>query len=981
MFPRPQRSSLFARGSRDQASECSLQVETLEPRMMLSTVQIFAAGSENTETMELQVDGTVVETWDDIGGNAGTGTFQTYTFDTPDTLTASQIRIALVNSVYEPANGIDENLRIDAIEIDGVRYQTEASDVFSTGTWKAADGITPGFRQDEFLHGDGYFQYADAPAGATTDIQINAGGADGRESFALQIDGQTVRTWDNIGTGIRTFNFAASGTVSADQVRVVFLNDRWDPANGIDYNLIVDDIKVGEDQFETEASEVFSTGTWTGADGISPGFGRGDTLHSDGYFQYASDTISVNGGNFSLESSQLTVSESDNNARLRIVRTGGSDGVVSIDYATINSTAIAGQDYQSRSGTLTFADGETFKDVFVPVIDDGNAESDEQFSFAIDNLVGDATLLAPRTATITIDDNDTIQGTGDGLLGEYFSSLNLTNRVATRVDATVAFDWATGRPLSAVGVDNFSVRWTGQIESRYTERYTFTTRSDDGVRLWVNDQLIIDQWNDHAATNHAGQIDLEAGVRYDIRMEYYERTGAAVAQLRWSSASQTQEVVPESQLYAATDPGPDLGDSLQAQTVLTGIVQPTSIDFSPDGRNMYISQKSGRVLVSRDGSSNPTTFVDISAQVNNVRDRGLLDIAIHPDFENNPYVYLLFTYDPPEVFDNVGDALAGPDQKGNRAGRLIRVTANAATNYTTAIAGSEVVLLGTNSTWGNFNAFANSTFDFDEPPAGIRSNGTNIQDFIASDSESHTVGAVEFGTDGSLFVSIGDGTSYNRVDPRTVRVQDIDNLSGKVLRIDPLTGEGLSDNPFFNGNADANRSKVYHYGLRNPFRLTVDPSTGQLFIGDVGWTQWEEVNTGPAGSNFGWPYYEGGNGTNLQTNQYRNLPEAQAFYASGQVATPAIYGLNHAADGINAIIMGDVYRGNAYPAEYQGNLFVNDLGQGIVRAVSFDSNGDIDQVRTFTTGAQIVVQIVQGPDGNLYYVDLNDNTIGRWVFV
>ena len=65
----------------------------------------------------------------------------------------------------------------------------------------------------------------------------------------------------------------------------------------------------------------------------------------------------------------------------------------------------------------------------------------------------------------------------------------------------------------------------------------------------------------------------------------------------------------------------------------------------------------------------------------------------------------------------------------------------------------------------------------------------------------------------------------------------------------------------------------------------------------------------------------------------------------------------------------------------KATLFVNDLGQGIVRAVSFDSNGDVDEVRTFTTGAQIVVQIVQGPDGNLYYVDLNDNTIGRWVFV
>ena len=101
------------------------------------------------------------------------------------------------------------------------------------------------------------------------------------------------------------------------------------------------------------------------------------------------------------------------------------------------------------------------------------------------------------------------------------------------------------------------------------------------------------------------------------------------------------------------------------------------------------------------------------------------------------------------------------------------------------------------------------------------------------------------------------------------------------MRIDPITGEGLSDNPFFNGNPDANRSKVYQYGLRNPFRMSVDPVSGQLYIGDVGWTQWEEINAGNAGDNFGWPYYEGGSGVSLRTNQYQNLPEAIAFYASG----------------------------------------------------------------------------------------------------
>ena len=218
------------------------------------------------------------------------------------------------------------------------------------------------------------------------------------------------------------------------------------------------------------------------------------------------------------------------------------------------------------------------------------------------------------------------------------------------------------------------------------------------------------------------------------------------------------------------------------------------------------------------------------------------------------------------------------------------------------------------------------------------------------------------------------------VDRRAVRVQDVDNLSGKVLRIDPITGQGLSDNPFATADLGENRSKVYQLGLRNPFRMSVDPDSGQLYTGDVGWTQWEEVNSGGPGANFGWPYYEGGSGDSLQTNGYRDLPEAQEFYASGAPVDAAIYALNHSQSGINAIILGAVYTGSAYPSEYQGDLFFNDLGQGIVRNISFDASGNVTIVRTFTTDAQIVVHIQEGPDGTLYYVDLNDGQVGRWVF-
>ena len=393
---------------------------------------------------------------------------------------------------------------------------------------------------------------------------------------------------------------------------------------------------------------------------------------------------------------------------------------------------------------------------------------------------------------------------------------------------------------------------------------------------------------------------------------------------------------------------------------------------------MLVSEQGGVVKLVENGAVRNTPFIDISSQVNGVRDRGLLDIAVHPNFENNPYVYLLFTYDPPEVFENTGEA--GPDGKNNRAARLIRVTADAANNYRTAVAGSEVVLLGKNSTWENFNGFANSTFNIDEPEAGVLPDGSYLQDFLNADSESHTIGSVEFGPDGALYVSNGDGAAYNRVDPRATRVQDIDSLSGKVLRINPITGRGLSDNPFFNGDANANRSKVYQYGLRNPFRMTVNPENGKIYVGDVGWTKWEEINSAGAGANFGWPYYEGGSGVNARTGGYDALPEAQAFYNSGGQAAPSLFALNHQADGINAIVMGDIYTGDAYPDRYKGDLFFGDLGQGIIRNISFDGSGNISSIDTFDIEDPYVVQIQEGPDDQLYYVNQLDGTVKRWTF-
>jgi hypothetical protein len=118
-----------------------------------------------------------------------------------------------------------------------------------------------------------------------------------------------------------------------------------------------------------------------------------------------------------------------------------------------------------------------------------------------------------------------------------------------------------------LGGDNFSVRWSGSVAPRYSEPYTFYTASDDGVRLWVNDQLLIDNWTNHSATENSGTITLQAGQKYALKLEYYERGGKAVAQLGWSSPSQAKEIIPQSQLYPPSASEPQ--SSNQSVTSLT----------------------------------------------------------------------------------------------------------------------------------------------------------------------------------------------------------------------------------------------------------------------------------------------------------------------------------------------------------------------------------------------------------------------------
>lgn len=430
---------------------------------------------------------------------------------------------------------------------------------------------------------------------------------------------------------------------------------------------------------------------------------------------------------------------------------------------------------------------------------------------------------------------------------------------------------------------------------------------------------------------------------------------------------------------------PNLPAGFSTQLVANNLNGVVAFDFAA-GNRIFVATKDGRVRVVVDGVVQPGVFANYSQLVNNQRDRGLLGIAVHPDFPGIPYVYLLMTYDPIELAGMSGPA--GRNGTGNRVARLIRLEADPANDFNAALgtnAGGvvvdptyETILLGSNSTFANIG-----------DPAGDRhtlfpscdDNGVPIVDCMPADEITHTIGTVKFGIDGSLYVSNGDGSgAVGGVNPYTIRSQNLDSLAGKILRIHPLTGEAYADNPWFDGDFQTNRSKVWNYGLRNPFRFTIDKNNGELWIGDVGWGLWEEINTG-SGKNFGWPCYEGALNFSAPQPAYDFEASCQALNAGGlasQITAP-VYAYDHSSGGAS-VQMGDFYNGPTWPANYQGMLFYSDINRRIIDFLEVDSNGNLIANHNFATNATGITQIQSGPDTNLYYSDIYGGEIRRIVY-
>lgn len=289
------------------------------------------------------------------------------------------------------------------------------------------------------------------------------------------------------------------------------------------------------------------------------------------------------------------------------------------------------------------------------------------------------------------------------------------------------------------------------------------------------------------------------------------------------------------------------------------------IRFDANGQ-MYVCEKGGKIwVVDTNGSVYSTPLLNISDEVGNWRDHGLLGFALDPNFLSNGFFYVSYAVDRHYLM-NYGTPNYNPasnDYFKATIARVVRYKADAATNFSSIVPGSRLILIGEN-----------------------KKSGIPILHI------SHSVGQLQFGTDGSLLVSTGDGASYNGLDTGihhqsywqmalndsiiredenigAFRSQYIHSLNGKILRIDPTSGNGLPSNPFYDPlNPRSAASRTWASGFRNPYRMVVKPGSGSMditegkpgviYLGDVGWNNWEEFNICKApGQNFGWPIYEG----------------------------------------------------------------------------------------------------------------------------
>ncbi len=408
-------------------------------------------------------------------------------------------------------------------------------------------------------------------------------------------------------------------------------------------------------------------------------------------------------------------------------------------------------------------------------------------------------------------------------------------------------------------------------------------------------------------------------------------------------------LVPSVNIVVANDQsstGGNVPDGFRIDTVAGGLALPTSFAVIDEHRTL-VTEKDGLVRLIVDGRLQGAPVLDLTGSVANWWDQGLIGIALDPDFATNGWFYLTYV-----LKRDAADDAADPTGEDMGAQRVARYTLAGST----ASPASEHIVLGG----------VRGPACFDHPTTA---------DCIPIQGGSHTIDDVLFLPDGSMLVSVGDGEMNTHDRSGAARSQNRDVLAGKVLRIDPATGRGLPDNPFYEpGNPGSNRSRVWAYGFRNPFRMTIGPD-GDVYLADVGEATEEEIDVLERGGNYGWPCLEG-----RSTKNPLGISGCDDI-ANGIVETVApVFIYNHFF--VGSATGGVFYTGDNYPEQYRGRYFFGDYSYSVVWQIDLAAADPVATFKTFAgrPGAGGAVKFAIGPDGNIWYLSVTTGELRRIVY-
>jgi glucose/arabinose dehydrogenase len=462
--------------------------------------------------------------------------------------------------------------------------------------------------------------------------------------------------------------------------------------------------------------------------------------------------------------------------------------------------------------------------------------------------------------------------------------------------------------------------------------------------------------------------------------------------------------------FAAAEPA--LPPHFQDEVVFAGIEQPTNFRFAPDGR-VFVATKPGEILVYENvDDATPTVFADLRGDVYDNGDRGLLGLELDPKFEaGRPYVYALYTWD-----HVLNEAWNPEDPKYGTPGVSGDPECPTQNSSHSCLVSGRLVRLE--------ESLANPGHAVEE---GGRPKEKELLQGWCQQFSSHSIGELAFGDEGDLYVSGGDGASYESIpdygqlgtppnpcgDAPTaagtapseaqrheahggsLRSQNLSLLNGAILRVDPDTGAAFPGNPL-EGNGNANAERTVAKGFRNPFRFTFDPKTGEIYSGNVGSSEIEEIDRFQAPPstlyNSGWPCYEGIQrqfqfkplGLDVCNALYKAEEEGKPetsepffTYSHKQTVVPEDECPTESGSAVSGL---SFYEGGNYPEKYEGALFFADAVRGCfwVMYPGADGKPDPSTAERFLRESGIYpgVKIAEGPDGYLYYADLLGENFG-----